>query len=498
MKAMVPSDAIDLNRPMATGRLMPAALVQEKASLPKGASIPGNGCSRVHVRLTGVLPPYSLFAQILTLQGNSSMNDRSRDPLFPIAIEERVATNRRNEHLLFLLGEISELKVTRPGLLSSLKRMITRPPITANVPPASCSTLSYAPRSTSSIPVPPEQSPLFKAPAHITTNTPPREGALQPNASEFFDNITLQGLNLQLRMALSTTCTAKRAAVSSEKTTEVSPRSPSSHHTPPNHTLNRTSLVAPAMKNLFVEAVSEVATEADLNSFPLSPVRSPLERAIAEARAAGYHLHKPVSLAPPPAPSSPSAPPSSCSVETQRVLHGDGLRRLVLFKNASAYYARDFNGKETDKSSSSSGTLNIDVQNIDFDLCLKRVGRGVGDDWVNRSRVMPSLVSLEVRLWDSKRTEDDKIEVQLGKPLLRSSPLKRVLKSSSRKCSVELEESRSIRRCLRSVRSNIHRHRVVTDIGAKRANESTPSLVRTAFKATQLLNSSPPIGPCYA
>ena len=493
---MVPSDAIDLNRPMATGRLMPAALVQEKAGLPKGASIPRNMGSRVHVRLTGVLPPYSLFAQISTLQGNSSMNDRSRDPLFPIAIEERVATNRRNEHLLLLLGEISELKVTRPGLLSSLKRMIIRPPITANVPPAPCSTLSYAPRSTSPIPVPPEESPLFKASAQMTINAPPREGALQPNASEFFDNITLQDLNLQPRMALSTTCTANRAAVRSEKTTEVSPRSPSSHHTPPNHTLNRTSLVAPAMKNLFVEAVSEVATEADSNSFPLSCLLSPLERAIAEARAAGYHLHKPVSLAPPP---SPPAPPSSYSVETQQVLHGDGLRRLVLFKNASAYYARDFNGKETDKSSSSSSALNIDVQNIDFEACLKRVGRGVGDDWVNRSRVMPSLVSLEVRLWDSKRTEDDKIEVQLGKRLLRSSPLKRELKSSSRKCSAELEESRSIRRCLRSVRSNIHRHRIVADIGAKRANESTPSLVRTAFfKAIQLLNSSPPIGLGYA
>ncbi len=68
MKAMAPSDAIDLNRPMATGRLMPAALVQEKAGLPKAACIPGNIMApRAHVRLTDVLPPYSLFAQTSTL-----------------------------------------------------------------------------------------------------------------------------------------------------------------------------------------------------------------------------------------------------------------------------------------------------------------------------------------------------------------------------------------------------------------------------------------------
>lgn len=65
---MVPSDAIDLNRPMATGRLMPATLVQEKVGLPKGALIPGSVVSsRAHVRLTDVLPPYSLFAQFPTL-----------------------------------------------------------------------------------------------------------------------------------------------------------------------------------------------------------------------------------------------------------------------------------------------------------------------------------------------------------------------------------------------------------------------------------------------
>lgn len=67
MKPMVPSDAVDLNRPMATGRLVPAALVQEKAGLPKAAHIPGNIMpSRPHVRLTDVLPPYSLFAQTST------------------------------------------------------------------------------------------------------------------------------------------------------------------------------------------------------------------------------------------------------------------------------------------------------------------------------------------------------------------------------------------------------------------------------------------------
>ena len=400
------------------------------------------------------------------------MNDRSRDPLFPIAIEERVATNRHNEHLLFLLGETSELKVTRPGLLSSLKRMIIRPPTTANIPPP-CSTLPYTPRSASPIPVPPEESPLFKAPAPIEIKTP----LLQPKASDILGNIVHEGLNLQLRMALATTFTANRAADSPKKTTGVSLQPPSPRHTPPSQTLNRTSLVTPAMKNLFVEAVSEVATELDSNSFPLSCILSPLERAISEARAAGYHLHKPVSLAPPP--TSPE-PPRSCSVETQRVLHGDGLRRLVLCKNASAYPTHDVNGNETEKISSSSA-LHIAIQRIDFKGCLKRVGKGVGDDWVHRSRVMPSMVYLEVRLWDSKRKEEDKVEVQLEKALLRTSPLKRVLKNPSRRHSVELERSHSIRRCLRSVRSNVHRHRVVGDIGAKRTNESTPSLVRTTF-----------------
>jgi len=67
MKAMVPSDAIDLNRPVATGRIMPPALVQEKAGLPKGASIPGDMCPRAQVRLTDILPPYSLFAQSSSL-----------------------------------------------------------------------------------------------------------------------------------------------------------------------------------------------------------------------------------------------------------------------------------------------------------------------------------------------------------------------------------------------------------------------------------------------
>jgi len=403
------------------------------------------------------------------------MNDHSRDPLFPIAIEERVVTNRHNEHLLFLLGETSELKVTRPGLLSSLKRMITRPPATANIPPP-CSTLPYTPRSASPIPVPPEESPLFKVPAPMEIKAPPLE-ALQPKVSDIFGNIVHQGLSLQLRMALATTLTVNRAAGSPKKSTGVSPQPPLPRHTPPSHSLNRTSLVTPAMKNLFVEAVSEVATELDSNSFPLSGILSPLERAIAEARAAGYHLHKPVSLAPPPP--TPESP-RSCSVETQRVLHGDGLRRLVLCKNASTYPAHDVNGNETEKISSSSA-LHIAIQRIDFKGCLKRVGKGVGDDWVHRSRVMPSMVYLEVRLWDSKRKEEDKVEVQLEKALLRTSPLKRVLKNPSRRHSVELEKSHSIRRCLRSVRSNVHRHRVVGDLGAKRTNESTPSLVRTAF-----------------
>jgi hypothetical protein len=315
-------------------------------------------------------------------------------------------------------------------------------------------------------------------------NAPPRKEALQPNALELFGNTVLQGLNLQLRMALATTCTASRAAVRSKKATEVSLQPPSPRRTPAGYTLNHTSVVTPAMKNLFVEAVSEVATEVYSNSFPLSSILSPLERAIAEARTAGYHLHKPVSLAPPP--SSSPAPARSCSVETQRVLHGDGLRRLVLCKNAAAYHIHDSNGKATEASSSPSSSsssslpsaLTIGILNIDFQQCLKRVGRGVGDDWVHRTRVMPSMVFLEVRLWDSKRTEDNKIEVQLEKPLLRTSPLKRVLRNSSRRCSVELEESRSIRRCLRSVRSTTLRHRTVVDIGASRANKSTSSLVR--------------------
>ena len=305
------------------------------------------------------------------------------------------------------------------------------------------------------------------------------EEVRQPNTSKFSSNTVLQGLHFQLRMAMEATFTANRAAVGSGRPTEASSQPVSAHHTPPNHTLNSTSLVTPALKNSFVEAVSEATTEADSNSFPLTRLLSPLERAVAEARAAGYHLHKPASLVPPP--SSPE-PARSCSVETQRVLHGDGLRRLVLFKNACASHTQDSNDKETENSlSSSAKSLNIDVKNIDFEICLKRIGRGVGDDWIHRVRVMPSIVDIDVRLWDSKRTEDDKIEVQLGKPLLRSSPLKRVLKHTTRKHSVDLEESRSIRRCLRSVRSNIHRHRVVGDIGAKRANESTPSLVCTAF-----------------
>ena len=406
------------------------------------------------------------------------MNDLSRYPLFPIEAEERVATNRHNEHLLFLLGETLELKVPRLGLLSSLKRMIIRPSIPPSIPPPSSATLYYTPQFTSSIPVPLEESPLFKAPAPMAIITPPREETPQPNAPEFSGNIMHQGLHLQLRMAMETTCTANRAAVGSVGPTEASPQPFSAHHTPLNRTLNSTSLGTLGLKNPFVEAVSEVTTEADSSSFPLTPLLSPLERAIAEARAAGYHLHKPISLiSPPPTPTAPRG----CSVETQHVLHGDGLRRLVLFKNASAYYIND---KNTEKSSSSSSSLNIDVQNIDFALCLKRVGRGVGDDWVNRVRVMPSTVNLDVRLWDSKRTDDDKIEVQLGKALLKSSPLKRVLKNTTPKQPVDLEESRSIRRCLRSVRSNLHRQRVVADVGAKRASQSTPSLVRIAFEAT--------------
>lgn len=404
------------------------------------------------------------------------MRDPPRAPLFPIAEEERNATNRHNEYLSFLLGEIAELKTPRPGLFSSLKKMIARPAVTTSTPPPSSTTLTYTPKSVSSIPVPLEESPLFKAPA-LAISPPPRDDGPQPIASEFFGILAYQGLHLQLRMALSSTCIAKRTAFGSPKTTEASPQQLSARLTPSNHTFNSsTSLVTPAMRTIFVEAVSEVTTDADSNSFPLTPVLSPLQRAIAEARAAGYHLHKPVPLTPPP--SSPS-PPHSCSVETQRVLHGDGLRRLVLCKNASAY---PIPGKETDTSSS-----NADVP--DFELCLKRIGRGVGDDWVHRVRVMPSTVNLDVRLWDSKRSEDNKIEVQLGKPLLRSSPLKRVLKNSIRRDSVELEQSRHIPRRLRNVRSKIHRRRVVIDIPAKGADESTPALVRSSlFEATPLLN----------
>jgi hypothetical protein len=409
------------------------------------------------------------------------MSGPSRDPLFPITAEEQVATNRHNEHLRFLLGEIMELKVSRPGLLSSLKRMIIKPSVTTTTPPPSCATVSYTARYVSPISVPLEESPLFKAPTPVDVSAPPREEAPQPNAPEFIGNLVHQGLHLQLRMVLAITCTANRAAVRPKKTTETPPQPHSARHTPPN--LNSTSLVTPAMKNLFVESVSEVTTETDLHSIPLTCVLSPLERAIAEARAAGYHRHKPVSLAP--APSSP-APPHKCSVETQHVLHGDGLRRLVLCKNASAHPVLDLNGEGTEKSSSPPSALNID---IDYEFFLRRIGRGVGDDWIQRVRVMPSTVNLDVRLWDSKRTDSDKIEVQLGRPLLRSSPLKRVLKNSTRTNSVELEEPRPIRRYLRSVRSNVHRHRVVIDAGAKGADRSTPSLVRTAlFEATQLSN----------
>jgi hypothetical protein len=58
---MTPSDVVDVNRPMATGRLMPATLVQEKAGLLKGcAFIPENMMySRAHVRLTALLSPHS-------------------------------------------------------------------------------------------------------------------------------------------------------------------------------------------------------------------------------------------------------------------------------------------------------------------------------------------------------------------------------------------------------------------------------------------------------
>jgi len=404
------------------------------------------------------------------------MSAPSLAPLFPIVAEERVATNRHDEHLLFLLGEIPELKVSRPGLLSSLKRMIIRPSVTMNIPPPSCATLPCTPQSASPIPVLLEESPLLTTPASMTIHAPPRQEASQSNEPNFFGNLLHQGLHLQLRMALAITCTPNRAAVEPAKTMEASPQPRSAHHAPINHTLNSTSSVTPTMKNHFVGAVSEVNTEADSTSFPLTCVLSPLERAIAEARAAGYHLHKPASLAPSP---SPRVPPRSCSVETERVLYGDGLRRLVLCKNASAYPTPDPTGKKAEESSSPSSNLNDDVQVIDYGLCLRRIGRGVGDDWVDRVRVMPSMVNLDVRLWDPKRTEEHKVEVQLGKALLRSSPLKRVLKISTPKGSVELEESRPIRRYLRSVRSNIHRHRVVFDIDAKGADGSTPSLVRS-------------------
>ena len=352
--------------------------------------------------------------------------------------------------------------------------MIARPAVTTSTQPPSCVTSSNTHKSVPPIPVPLEESPLFKAPAPIATSAPPRDDAAQPNTTEF---LAYQGLHLQLRMAMSNTCIAKSAVISPPKPTEPSPQLFSTRLSPSNHTFNSsTSLVTPAMKNLFVEAVSEVATEADSNAFPLTPVLSPLQRAVAQARAAGYHLHKPVPLAPP----TPSATPprSSCSVETQDVLHGDGLRRLVLCKNASTY---PIPGKETNKSPSNA--------NADYELCLKRIGRGVGDDWVQRFRVMPSTVYLDVRLWDPKRSEDNKIEVQLGKPLLRSSPLKRVLKNSIRRDSIELEESHHIPRRLRNVRSKIHRRRVVVEIPAKEAKESTPSLVRSSpFEAAPLLN----------
>jgi hypothetical protein len=178
------------------------------------------------------------------------------------------------------------------------------------------------------------------------------------------------------------------------------------------------------------------------------------------------------------APSSPT-PSHTWSVETQHVLHGDGLRRLVLCKNASVYPAPE----------NLSSASNTNIHGVDYELFLRRIGRGVGDDWVCRVRVMPSTVNLDVRLWDSKRSEDDKIEVQLGKPLLRSSPLKRILNNSIRKDSIELGQSRPIRSRLRSARSNIHRRRVVIDIGAKGTDELTPSLVRISlFETAQLPN----------
>jgi hypothetical protein len=396
------------------------------------------------------------------------MSDRPRASLFPLAEEERLANNRHSEHLLFLLGENTELRVPRFGLFSSLKRMIARPSVPTSAAFLSCAISSHTPQSASPIPIPLEKSPLFKAPTLATTALPCDE-VHQPDASEFSDNMANQGLHLQFHMALVTTCTTNRTVIASASLT------------PSHRTFDSSmSVVTPMMKDLFVgEAVSEVTTEANSNSFLLTRLLSPLERATAEARAAGYHLHKPVSLALPP-PSSPT-PPGTYSVDGQRVLHGDGLRRLVILKNASAYPTSDLSAKETKKSSSSSSLSapHTNVHDIDYELCLKRVGRGVGDDWVHRARVMPSLVNLDVRLWDPKRKEDDKIEVQLGRALLRSSPLKRVLRNSIPKDSVELEQSCPIPRRLRNVCSNVHRHRVVMDSNsdAKFSDESTPSLV---------------------
>ena len=63
---MIPSDVVDLNRPMAAGRFMPRALVQEKAGLVQGLS--GNRvCFRAHVRYTAFPPLYFLFAQTAIL-----------------------------------------------------------------------------------------------------------------------------------------------------------------------------------------------------------------------------------------------------------------------------------------------------------------------------------------------------------------------------------------------------------------------------------------------
>lgn len=63
---MTPSDVIDLNRPMATGRFMPPALVQEKAGLVQG--LPGSRAYfRAHVRYTSLLLLCSLFAQTAML-----------------------------------------------------------------------------------------------------------------------------------------------------------------------------------------------------------------------------------------------------------------------------------------------------------------------------------------------------------------------------------------------------------------------------------------------